>query len=253
MANYLEIMNKKFLLCCFFSLLVYTTVHAQKFHYSRIKYGFVAGVNGSVFTRSIEQFASRTGESDRGEYENHYRFSPMIGLTAEYRVSPNFMPSMELIYQGSGMSYRRGSGTTIISPSGASTAYSYFHYQIDFVKIPLLANYTRMSKSDGARWAFFGGVAPAFAIRSNVGITGWYNPDNTPVSERTSSGYPLEDVSAFNADLMIGMQRRGESGLVVGIRSNYTVLPVFDYSSNSRGNLDTRIISCSLNVGFQLK
>src|SRR5687768_11025852 len=88
-------------------LLFLTEANAQKFNSSSIKFGVVAGVNGSTFTKSVERFASRTGNPEYGEHKDFYRFSGLIGLTAEYPLSRNFMPSMELIYQASGMSYRQ--------------------------------------------------------------------------------------------------------------------------------------------------
>src|SRR5688572_20308276 len=108
-------MNKTLLLITFLSILFTASVNAQKFNPSNIKVGLIAGVNGSAFTKDVEWFSNTNTSGRYSEYEQNFRPSILAGITAQYRLTTTFTPSIELLFEGSGMRYRADNEVVLIN------------------------------------------------------------------------------------------------------------------------------------------
>jgi len=242
----------KFIFSFLSGLFLVTTSLGQSMPIQQIKVGLLTGLNVSKFNRDVEGFGSAIPKNGLG-YDNYFRISGSIGVTFSYRLKRYFEPSVELLYTGRGMAYRReNSSVILIGEKGAEKAYNYYKYNINFIQLPLLANLV-VNPTGRNNLKLYGGLAPELVGASKTRISSYSSSPMSPAHE-TSSDTPLEGVRRFNCELHAGFKVDDASNhsikSSIGFRGGYTLLPVFTGEQSSAGNLKTQMLSLSFNIGM---
>ncbi len=247
----------KFIFSFLSGLFLATSSLGQSMPVQQIKVGLLTGLNVSKFNRDVEGFGNATPKNGLG-YDNYFRISGSIGVTFSYRLKKYFEPSVELLYTGRGMAYRReNSSVILIGEKGAEKAYNYYKYNINFIQLPLLANLV-VNPTGRNNFKLYGGLAPELVGASKTRVTGYSSSgfSSSPMSpaNETSSDTPLEGVRRFNCELLAGFKVDDASNhsikSSIGFRGGYTLLPVFTGEQSSAGNLKTQMLSLSFNIGM---
>jgi hypothetical protein len=218
-----------------------------------IKVGLKAGVSGSVFTKDVEPFDPHIpGYYDT--FENFVRFAGYGGVTLDYDISPRFSIGAELLYSARGMAYREENDEVlIIGDEGEEQAYNYFNFNVDYIELPVTANFSVLPLASKTWLKIYGGIARAAAVHKKTklrypDVDGYDAPDLVKTQ--------LQHVRTFNTSVIGGLKVGGKKEKSVipfgDLRGSYMLSPVFNRDkADNRGNLDTRMFSLSLGLGLQ--
>lgn len=230
--------------------------HAQDPFEKRVKFGIKAGINGSLFTSTVDPF----GPSQRNrlnDFRRFFRTSAFGGFTADGSISRRWTIGAELLFNSRGMAYREKNYDVIIVDENGyeEQAYNDFNYNIDYFELPLTINYSFNAASSNVWIAGYAGMAPGFVVNSITKLR-YEKPDYGGGRRARDEKSTLNDVNHFNNSLLLGLKvgdnkSRGVS-MFGDFRASYAMLPVFSRSSADNGNnLDTKMLTFSVSLGLK--
>lgn len=246
-------MRKKLFFFILFSIGVVYKMQAQVNTPTKLTIGFKTGLSLSSFTKDVSVF-------ERGNYANfkrYFRIASLVGVVAKYPVSTSFSWGAELLYTGRGAAYRQENGSVVvITNQGAEKAYNYFKFKIDYLEIPLTANYNLSANSNGTTsFSIYGGLAPAFALNQKTSYHSYDNNGSSPIANSTTENGELKDVRAFNLSTVAGFEIAGkkEGSFFFNGRISNSLLPVFQQATSPEGyNMKTGMWTVTLGLGLYL-
>ncbi len=252
-------MVKKLLIIALTFFIFNLKTHAQKFNFTKVHLSLKAGLNLSSFTDNVGQFDKKSpnfNNSPFAYYENYFRITGLVGIKADYSVGKSFSVAAELLYNGRGAAYRgKNDNVVLIDNNGAQTAYDYFKFQIDYIELPLLAQYSFTKPRANASFLIYGGIAPAITVNTGTKYFYYSNSDGTPVANQSSKSGPLENVNGFNLSPVLGFQFGGKRTLpaqfFADLRFEYSLLPVFNTSSIDGYNFQTNLWTSGFGIGIR--
>lgn len=260
--------NKKFLtpatmmkvkLCLvFFCICMMSKINAQKIVFSKVKFGFKTGLSLSSFTKDVSVFDKTIASnqfSNYSSYEKYFRITSLIGIVAKYPVTPSFSWGAELLYGGRGAAYRqKNKSVTIITSQGATNAYNYYKFNINYLEVPITANYNLSANSDGKmNFWIYGGLVPAIAGDKKTTYLSYTSNDGSPLANSTMVEGKLGGVRPFNISTIAGFEITGkrEQGFFVNARISEALLPVFQDNTSMEGyNMKTGMWTFTLGLGL---
>ena len=230
--------------------------HAQDPYEPKLRFGLKAGVNGSIFTNTVEPFGP--AQRSRLDYfERFFRPSGFGGITVDGMLSNRISIGAEVLYNSRGMGYRERNDNVVIYDNEGyeQQAYNYFNYNIDYLEFPLTVNYNFASASSRLFFAGYAGIAPAVAINYITKVT-YVESIDASGRKANNEKSTLSNVNHFNNSLLAGIKIGGintrRPAFFFDFRTSYTLLPVFNKSSADNGNnLDTQMLTFSLGLGMK--
>lgn len=248
-----NIMRKTLFLGFCLLLLKFNTL-AQSSFVKPVIFGVKAGINSSLFIADVGPFDPNSSFNN-ASFQRFLRFSAFAGLTVDYMVKERLSVGAELLYNSRGMAYRQqNNGVLMIGNGGQEQAYNYFKYKIDYLELPLTANFNVLNVASDNWLTGYVGIAPAVALHKSVKL------DYPEVNAGPWSGEPdqsgdLENVRSFNTSVLTGIQFGGvpsHMGGYMDLRASYTLLPVFNVKQDvNADNLNTRMFSFSVGIGVK--
>lgn len=229
-------------------------VFAQSSFVEPVVFGFKVGLNASLFTEDVNSFDPFSSFYD-SSFQRFVRASGFAGVTVDYMVTERFSVGAEVLYNSRGMAYRqKNNNVMMIGRDGAEQAYNFFKYKIDYLELPLTANYNVLDVASDNWLTGYLGLAPAVAVSKKVKLD--YPKVNAgPGEEEPDQQSELNNVRSFNTSVLAGIQFGSVPsfmGWYVDLRSSYTLLPVFNGDINLNGdNLNTRMFTFSLGMGVK--
>lgn len=229
---------------------------AQESYKKQVRFGLKAGVNGSLFSRTVDPF----GPFQRNrfsEFSRFLRFSGLGGLTADAVLSSRFSMGAEVLFNARGMAYREENDDFVIidEEGNEEQAYNDFNYNIDYIEFPITLNYS-FNEVGGKVWlAAYAGVAPAVKVHSITKLMYEKSPEGAG-RRNNNEKTTLNNVNHYNNSLLIGIkvgELKARGSAVFGdFRTSYAMLPVFKYTTADNGNnLDTRMLTFSVSLGIK--
>jgi hypothetical protein len=230
--------------------------HAQDPFEKRVKFGVKAGINGSLFTSTVDPFGPFQ-RNRLNDFSRFFRTSAFGGLTADGAVSRRLGIGAELLFNSRGMAYReRNYDVVILDEYGnEEQAYNDFNYNIDYVEVPITINYSFNAASSNVWIAGYAGMAPGFVVNSITKLR-YETPEYGGRRRERNEKNPLNNVNNFNNSLLLGIKvgenkTRGTT-LFGDFRASYAMRPVFSGSmADSGNNLDTRMLTFSVSLGLK--
>lgn len=252
---------KKLLLLALCSIGLLGQLVAQEKSSSKVKYGFKTGLSLSAFTKDVSVFDKNTPSYsylNTQTFERYFRIASLAGFVVKYPLSPSFSLGGELVYTGRGMSYRQeNGGVAIITSRGAEKAYNYFKFKVNYLELPITANYCFTASTNGATdFSVYGGLAPAIAASQGTSYHSYSSSGNSPIANNTTDEGSLEDVRSFNLSTVAGFElaAKGKSGMFCNARISNALLPVFNQSTSPQGaNMKTGMWTVTLGLGIYLE
>jgi len=230
--------------------------HAQDAYERKLRFGLKAGVNGSLFTKTVEPFGPE--QSGRLDYFNRFfRISGFGGLTVDAAVSKRLSVGVEALYNARGMAYREKNNHVILydSEGNERQAFNDFNYNIDYIEFPLTLNYNFSDTEARTFIAGYAGVAPALAVHAITKMSYAESVDGSGRRARNERAN-LNEVNHFNNSLLLGLKvgdnNPRKTSVFGDFRMSYTLLPVFKKDEAlSKNNLRTEMLTFSLGLGFK--
>ncbi|MFD2513144.1 outer membrane beta-barrel protein [Pontibacter locisalis] len=255
-------MAKRLLITAFTFFILVGSATAQKFQLSNFKVGLKGGITLSDFTKNVgffDQNSPNYRNSPYAAYEEYFRIGALAGITLDYEFSKAFTVGTELLHNGRGGAYRvENSSVAIITNNGAEKAYNYYQYRINYLELPLLAQYNLSSKATSSiALIVYGGVAPGFPTTEKITYTN-YERSGVIDAKQTSQSEDLYNVRGFNLSPTFGFKIRGNDAdgpnrVYLDFRFARTVLPVFTIEADGNGNnFKTGMWTASFAVGARL-
>ncbi|MGY4385064.1 hypothetical protein ACVWYN_002100 [Pedobacter sp. UYP24] len=216
-----------------------------------IRLGVKAGVNVSLFTSTIPPFDDANGT--RYEYYTRdVRSSGMAGLTAEFLLTKGFSIGAEILYSTRGMMYsERNDYVVVVDDNGSRNARNRFVYVTDYLEVPVTINYNFFPSTARTWLAAYAGLAPAMSIHSKTKLRYAKNTDGDGYKASNENG-ELNDVRLINNNILFGVQAGDQkSHVYADFRGAYTLRPVFSRSSINGSNLETKMLTMTIAIGYK--
>ena len=252
-------MNKKILIAVLLVSVSFFSARAQKFDINKVRISIKGGLNVSSFTDDVSVFDPASPgykNSFYSYFEKYSRITGTIGIAADYPINNRFTLSAGLEYNGRGSAYRVQNGGVVVYSNGSTESdYNYYRFQLDYVELPLLAQYNVADPHGSSSVILYGGISPAVNVKAGTSYT-YATSGSTPVTGGTASNNgSLPDVSSFMlspvAGIMLGGNRNKPYQFFGDIRFEYSLLPVFNKSSDNGENLQTSMITGGLSLGVR--
>jgi hypothetical protein len=251
---------KKTLLITTLIVLTLTFANAQSFNFANVHFGLKTGVNLSSFTDDVYNFDPNSPgykNSNYSYFERYFRIVPLAGITADYYLNKSFALSAELIYNGRGAAYREPNGdvVTFNTQGQTQTAYNLYRFQLDYVELPLIAQFDVNSSEHGSSFILYGGIAPGVLVNKGVNYTYYVTDNNSPSANTASKQNDLLNVKGFELSPIAGLRLGGNHQLknefFADLRGEYTLLPVFNMDKENGYNLKTNMWTVGLAIGYR--
>lgn len=231
--------------------------HAQQPFEKKVKFGIKGGINGSLFTRTVDPFGP-TQRNRLDEFRRYVRFAGFGGFTADAAISEHLIVGAEVLFNSRGMAYReKNYDVVIIDEDGnESQAYNDFNYIIDYAEFPITLNYNFSNPASKTWIAGYAGISPALKLNSITKLRYEKSPDGIGKRNHNEKA-DLNYVNHFNnsilAGIKIGEARKSKGPSVFGdFRTSYTMLSVFNRSKAENGNnLNTQMLTISVGLGMR--
>ena len=253
----IQICNAMLKMLSFFLLLSLSIIcktQAQVPPSTKLKIGFKTGLSLSSFTNDVSVFEN----GNYANFERYFRIASLVGVIAKYPVVPSFSLGAEILYTGRGAAYRQENGSVvIITNQGAEKAYNYFKFNINYLELPLTANFNLSANSSNkTSFYIYGGLAPAIALNSKTAYHSYDNKGSSPIANNTTESGELEGVRTFNISTVAGFEVTGkkEGSFFINGRISNSLLPVFQQTTSPEGyNMKTGMWTATLGIGIYLR
>ncbi|WP_316790378.1 porin family protein [Pedobacter frigoris] len=230
--------------------------HAQQPFEKKVRFGIKAGINGSLFTKTVDPFGP-VQRNRFNEFSRFVRISGFGGLTADAAVAKRVTIGAELLFNSRGMAYREENYDVVIidEDGNEQQAYNDFNYNIDYIEFPLTVNYDFNEPSSNVWFAAYAGIAPGVAINYITKLRYEKSPDGGGRRNNNEKS-TLDHVNHFNNSLLAGIKvgehNKKRTAVFADFRTSYTLLPVFNMTEADNGNnLNTRMLTLSIGLGVR--
>lgn len=239
------------------ALLLYgLCANAQDPYESKLRFGVKGGINGSLFTKTVDPF----GPFQRNrfnEFNRFLRFSGFGGVTVDAKVSERLSVGAEVLFNSRGMAYREKNYDVVIidSDGNEQQAYNDFNYNIDYVEFPVTLNYNFNDVGDKVWFAGYAGIAPAIKVNAMTKLMYEKSADGSG-RRNNNEKTTLSNVNHFNNSLLAGIkvgEVKSKGTAVYGdFRMSYAMLPIFKKKTAENGNnLNTQMLTLSASLGIK--
>ncbi|MHA4895929.1 porin family protein [Pedobacter sp. PWIIR3] len=227
-------------------------VQAQE---KQIRLGVKIGANFSVFTNDVYPFKGTTDPKFM-YFKPSGRASGMGGVTADFSVRRSFSLGAELLFNSRGMAYSEENNYAYETDENGyeKQSYNFFNYNIDYLEVPVTANYHFYPRGH-VKLTAYAGLAPSIAIhgKSKLKYAKGLDGDGYRASNENTS---LTNVRSSNNSVLAGFQ---VSGLGLGatkvipfldLRLSYLLRSVFSGTQHG-SDLDTKMFTGTFAFGVK--